>query len=90
MAIRFKRQIEITVEVERRWVIHGAAGSVAAFCAACNRVSSLLTVDQAAAFSGVTSRTIYRWVEGEKLHSAETAEGWLRICFHSLSQQNSK
>ena len=45
----------------------------------------MVTVDEAARAARVSARTLYRWVEGEKLHFVETAEGGLLICYESLS-----
>jgi hypothetical protein len=50
-------------------------------------MTKMVTVDEAAAIAGVTSRTMFRWTDAEKLHFSETAEGVLMICFNSL--QNS-
>jgi hypothetical protein len=47
----------------------------------------MLTIDDAAIFAQVNSRTIFRWAESGALHSSETPEGLLLICSHSLEQQ---
>jgi excisionase family DNA binding protein len=44
----------------------------------------MITVDDAATLAGVSSRTIYRWAESEKLHFTETREGRLLICCESV------
>jgi excisionase family DNA binding protein len=44
----------------------------------------MVTPDEAAAVVGVSTRTIYRWIEAEKLHFTETAGGLLTICLNSL------
>ena len=44
----------------------------------------MVTVDEAAAIAGVTSRTMYRWADAQKLHFSETAAGVLMICCASL------
>jgi hypothetical protein len=41
----------------------------------------------AAALSGVTPRTIYRWVEDEKVHFRETPAGLLLVCAESLPRR---
>ena len=43
------------------------------------------TPDEAAILAHVSSRTIYRWVEAETIHFAETPDGLLLICLNSLS-----
>ena len=55
-----------------------------AWCEACQNRVPLVTVDEAARFAQVSSRTIYRWVEDEKLHSAETSDARLLICRESI------
>jgi hypothetical protein len=40
----------------------------------------MVTLDEAARAACVSARTIYRWVEDEKLHFIETAVGGLLIC----------
>lgn len=55
-----------------------------AWCEACQNRVPLVTVDEAAKFAQVSSRTIYRWVEDEKLHSAETSDARLLICRESI------
>ena len=44
----------------------------------------MVTPDEAAAITCTNSRTIYRWVEAEKVHSTETADGATLICLNSL------
>jgi hypothetical protein len=44
----------------------------------------MVTIDEAARLACVSSRAIYRWVEDEKLHFIETAEGGLLICQASI------
>jgi hypothetical protein len=46
----------------------------------------MVSPDQAATIANVTSRTIYRWADAEKLHFMETAEGLLMICCTSLQE----
>lgn len=55
------------------------------WCEACAHQVKMITPEEAAAFSGVTPRTVYRWIEAEKLHFTETAEGLLMICIKSLN-----
>jgi predicted site-specific integrase-resolvase len=44
----------------------------------------MVTLDQAARIARVSSRTIYRWVEAEKVHFIESAEGTLLVCLNSI------
>ena len=45
----------------------------------------MLTAEGAAGAAGVSTRTIYRWVESGKIHFTETAEGRVLICLDSLA-----
>jgi excisionase family DNA binding protein len=44
----------------------------------------MVTPDEAARLAGVTTRTVYRWIEAGKVHFAETPEGLLLVCPNSL------
>ena len=44
----------------------------------------MITPHQAAAMAGVSSRTIYRWIEEAKLHFTEELGGGLFVCADSL------
>jgi excisionase family DNA binding protein len=79
-----KRKTEITLEINQTFVIKRRQ-KVQAWCPTCAESVSLVTADEAATVIGVSTRTIYRWVEAEKLHFSETAEGSLLICCNSLS-----
>jgi hypothetical protein len=45
----------------------------------------MVKVDEAATIARVSSRTMYRWVESDKVHFAETPEGLLVICLNLLA-----
>ena len=76
-----KTRTEITVETDR-WVVVKRHRRTA-WCNTCSRQVEMLTIDDAAIFAGVNSRTIFRWAESGAVHSSETAEGLLLICLHS-------
>ncbi len=46
----------------------------------------MVTPDEAFALSGISQRLIYRRVEAEEVHTAETASGALLICLNSLPE----
>ncbi len=81
-----KKRTEITVEIERVMLVSSRKSPVI-WCEACDALVGMLTVDEAAALAGVSSRSIYRRVESGQLHFAETPEGRLFICPNSLSRQ---
>ena len=85
-----KRRTEIKIEIERSLIISRSEGKALAWCAECAAQVRMLRPEDAAAAARVSVRTIYRWVEGGKLHFSETPEGpngpnaMLRICLNSL------
>ena len=45
----------------------------------------MVTPQEAALIGGVSVRTIYQWVESEKVHLVETGDGLLFLCLNSLN-----
>ena len=79
-----KKRTKITIETERVIVLNRRSLSVRAWCQSCGKQVVMVTVDEAARAACVSARTLYRWVEAEKLHFMETAEGGLLICYTSI------
>ena len=77
-----KTRTEITVETERLVIVNRRRRSTA-WCSACSRYVEMFSVDDAAIFAHVNSRTIFHWAESGVVHSSETPEGLLLICPHS-------
>ena len=73
-----KTRTEITLEMDR-WVVLSRTNRIA-WCSNCSRYVEMMSVDDAAIFAKVSSRTIFRWAESGALHSSETREGLLLIC----------
>jgi excisionase family DNA binding protein len=44
----------------------------------------LMTIIQASLLSKVSRKTIYNWINQEKVHAYKTAGGQIRICSNSL------
>ena len=78
-----KRRTEITIETERVLIVRRQI-AIRAWCRSCDRQVAMVTVDEAARMAGVSSRTIYRWVEADRLHFTETTDGRLLICADSF------
>ena len=78
-----RKRTEITVET-RLLVLRRARHHARLFCAICPAPTPLIAPDEAAVLAGVSTRTIYRWVEAEQLHYAEMPEGRLLVCPNSL------
>lgn len=81
-----KKRTEITIEIDRVMLVSSRKSPVI-WCEACAALVRMLTVDEAAALTGASSRAIYRRVENGALHFAETPEGRLLICLNSISQK---
>jgi excisionase family DNA binding protein len=87
--MRRKRRTEITIETERVVVIRQRRGVGQGWCDDCAQPVTMVTAEEAAAVAGVTRRTIYRWVEAEKVHFTETSDGSPLICLNSIREQES-
>ena len=83
--MRGKTRTEITIETERVLIIKRRKGRVLAWCPICAGQVPMVKVDELAVLYRVSSRTIYRWVESERVHFAETPQGGLLICLPSLA-----
>jgi len=79
-----KRRIELSVETEKI-TLRGPAPAIG-WCGECEKPSMRITSEQAALLAGVSERLIFRMIEAERLHHAETADGRLRICMASLGK----
>jgi excisionase family DNA binding protein len=86
MQMMRKKRTEITIETDRIVVISRRNLQAQSWCGACNKRVSMVTIDEAARLARVSARTVYRWVEDEKLHFTETSDGRLLICSESIPQ----
>jgi hypothetical protein len=80
--------MRITIQTGRLLVM-SRAKSLYSLCSACGDEVRMVTIDQAAALTRISSREIYREVEAGMLHFIET-EGSVLICFNSLNDSNRK
>jgi excisionase family DNA binding protein len=86
MRMMRKKRTEITIETDRVVVISRRNLSAQSWCGACGKRVSMITIDEAAMLARVSSRTVYRWVEDERLHFTETSDGRLLVCSESIPQ----
>ena len=84
--MKTKRRTEITIETRRVLLIRRPRGSERAWCPECAADLRMITPEEAAILTKVSSRTIFRWVEADRLHFSETPGGLLLICLESLLQ----
>jgi hypothetical protein len=80
------RRTEITIETHRRLIVRQFGGSVQGWCSGCLSEVLLITPNEAAAVAGVSSRTIYQWLEKGLVHFNENL-GVLMICAESLTNE---
>ncbi|MEO6391887.1 MAG: hypothetical protein ABIP75_08560 [Pyrinomonadaceae bacterium] len=79
-----KRRIEITVEKHRRIVLSQRNRAVNAWCHRCAGQVQMVTPDEVAQLCDVSTRTVYRWIEMDRVHFTETDKGFSLICLFSL------
>lgn len=82
--MRNRRRLIISVESSEVLVIRNPSGSVLAWCPGCAAEAAMIRPDAAAVLTGLSTRTIYRRVEADCVHFAETTEGLLLVCLNSL------
>lgn len=82
-----RRRVEITIE--RRELSLSAAGQAATteLCPSCQCEVNMLPVDVAAKASGISPRILYRWIEQDRVHYRELADGSVLICKNSIPRQ---
>ena len=81
--MEIKRKIEMIIATNRRYVIRQSAPHTSIACAECNE--PMLTAEQSANFFGITQRRVFRIIEAEAAHYAETDAGAVMICLNSLA-----
>ena len=82
---------EIYIERERRITTRTKGNqSFQQFCPECQIVTKFVTVDEAAFLRQTTAREIFRLVESNSIHAADTNEGSLLVCLASLENRNNQ
>lgn len=77
----------MTIETEESTLVRTTKGRQSSFmwCPACRRQVEMATPELVAKIAGVSTRTIYRWVEAGKLHFDEVPDRTMLICLDSLN-----
>lgn len=78
------KAMRITIESHQVKVIRRLKGDFSAWCETCGAQSQLVTPEEAAEVVAQSCRQIYQWIEAEKVHYKETANGRIFICLNSL------
>ena len=87
-AMKVKRRIEIITVREQTYRSPQPGPFTApppSWCNGCQTATQLLSPDLAATISGLTLRTLFRWIESGHIHFVETPEGQVLICLPSLT-----
>jgi hypothetical protein len=79
-----RTRIEVTIETDELWIFRRRGGPARALCAECGKRAIMVTLEEAVALVGVSSRAIHRWAESGQIHFKETAEGFLLVCPDAL------
>lgn len=82
--MEIKRATEIIIKTNRKFVIRGTDSIEQCFCPDCGE--TLIGIDVASALFGISQLAVFRLVEQNKAHFAETESGILLICSNSLTE----
>ena len=74
-------------EIESEHIVLSVPCLEVNLCRACGKPSPEVTIAQAMRLTGESGVTLHRMIEAGRLHHFEAADGRLRICAQSISQQ---
>ena len=77
------------IETHEFIVLHRQPSRTRAYCPRCRLQTWWVTASQAAPLAGVTTRTVYRWMEEGQVHFEEGQGREIRVCTSSLSLKRS-
>ena len=83
--MEIKRTTDIFIETSRQFTIRQSETAEQAFCTRCELPAPMLAVEQAADYFRLSRRRVYRIVERQTVHFAETETGAVLICLESLA-----
>ena len=85
--MKITRTVEVLVETRETAVIRRAGpAQFSKWCPGCEREVSMITPELATEIASVTARTIYTWIETDRVHFEEAPDGTVFICRNSLGQ----
>jgi excisionase family DNA binding protein len=77
-----KRKTSISIETHRVvWLRNQRRFRLR--CSECGHETSMVSLEEAARLTHVSTREIYRWINGKRMHFTETSYGVL-VCLKSL------
>jgi len=82
--MEIKRNFEMLVATNRRYIIRQSPSGRQTACAECGE--PMLTAEQAANIFGIAQRRIFQIIETEAVHYTETEAGAVMICITSLAE----
>lgn len=82
--MRITRKTNVFVKTERRFLVQRQPADEQISCGQCDR--QMLPAQMSADFFGVSSRTIYRFIETGKIHFVETETNETYVCPTSVER----
>jgi len=80
-----RRHTVTTIESHEYWIVKMPDQRPREIlCSACPNASVMFTPQEAAEQTGVSQRTVFRWIDEGVIHFAETAEGMF-VCLAPLT-----
>ena len=82
--MKITRKTNILIETQRQFVVRRESADEPMRCEPCDQ--PMFSVQTAADFFAVSSRTIYRLIESESIHFVETERNEIYVCPISIKQ----
>lgn len=82
--MKIRRSTETVVETHEVWVIRRSGDYLSPPCVTCPNGPPMAKPEDTARLAGVSTRTVYQWIEAGRVHFAETPEGDLFVCPASI------
>jgi Helix-turn-helix domain len=80
-----RRRVEITIQRRELILSVGGKPPQPELCPSCHCEVNMLPVEAAAKAFGISPRTLYRWIEQDRVHYRELNDGTILVCEKSLA-----
>jgi hypothetical protein len=80
-----KKRTEIRIEIDELILVKRRPGPMQISCPVCRAEVAMVTPEQAATIAHVSTRTIYSWIEEERVHFRREPGRSLLVCAASLT-----